>query len=356
MEILWLIILAFMLTMYIVLDGLDFGAGIIFLFVAKKEKDKEAIIKSIGPFWDGNEVWLIAGGGLMFAVFPTLYASAFSGLYLPLTLVLWMLIFRGIGLELRHLVDNHLWRQVWGAAFGMGSLMLALLFGIALGNIVRGVNLGGVENGILKYDPAYFFTPLWSNDFSPLNAHPGVIDWFTIILGVIAIITLTIHGANWIILKTESSFNQTLRKVSYMLSLALIFMMVISFIAWLKVKPNAFDNFIEHPVFWLAPVAVLIGLIGMVRVKSYAKDITGFLFSSLFIIGSFVSTLLALFPVFIPSTNDIVPALDIYNTSTTDYGMSVAIGWWIPAFILVGGYFYNLHRTFKGKLDDVEYH
>ncbi len=356
MEILWLIILAFMLTMYIVLDGLDFGAGIIFLFIAKKEKDKEAIIKSIGPFWDGNEVWLIAGGGVMFAMFPTLYASAFSGLYLPLTLVLWMLIFRGIGLELRHLVDNNLWRQVWGAAFGMGSLMLALLFGIALGNIVRGVNLGGVEDGILKYDPAYFFTPLWSNDFSPLNAHPGVIDWFTIILGVIAIITLTIHGANWIILKTESSFNLTLRKVSYMLSLALIFMMVISFIAWLKVKPNAFDNFIEQPVFWLAPAAVLIGLIGMVRVKSYAKDITGFLFSSLFIIGSFISTLLALFPVFIPSTNDIVPALNIYNTSATDYGMSVAIGWWIPAIILVGGYFYNLHRTFKGKLDDVEYH
>ncbi len=356
MEILWLIILSFMLTMYIVLDGLDFGAGIIFLFVAKNEKDKEGIIKSIGPFWDGNEVWLIAGGGVMFAVFPTLYASAFSGLYLPLMLVLWMLIFRGIGLELRHLVDNKLWKQVWGAAFGLSSLMLALLFGIALGNIVRGVNLGGVENGILAYNPVYFFTPLWSNDFSPLNNHPGVIDWFTIILGAIAVISLTIHGANWVIFKTNLSIAIRLKKISFQLSVALVLMMIISFIAWLIVKPNAFDNFIVNPIFWLAPVAVFVGLVGMLRVNSYKKDITAFLFSSLFIIGSFVSTLLALFPVFIPSTNDIVPDLTIYNTAATQYGMSVALGWWIPAIILVGGYFYNLHRTFRGKLDDVEYH
>lgn len=356
MEITWLIILAFMLTMYIVLDGLDFGAGIVFLFFAKKEKDKEGIIKSIGPFWDGNEVWLIAGGGVMFAMFPTLYASAFSGLYLPLILVLWMLIFRGIGLELRHLVDNKLWKQVWGAAFGMASLMLALLFGIALGNIVRGVNLGGVDNGVLSYNPAYFFTPLWSNDFSPLNDHPGVIDWFTIILGVIAVITLTIHGTNWIIFKTNLSIAGKLKKLSLQLSIVLVGMMIISFIAWLIVKPNAFYNFITTPVFWLAPVAVVVGLVGMLRVQSYKKDITAFLFSSLFIIGSFVSTLLALFPVFIPSTNDIVPDLTIYNTATTEYGMSVALGWWVPAFILVVGYFYNLHRTFKGKLDDVEYH
>lgn len=356
MEILWLIILAFMLTMYIVLDGLDFGAGIVFLFVAKKEKDKEGIIKSIGPFWDGNEVWLIAGGGVMFAMFPTLYASAFSGLYLPLILVLWMLIFRGIGLELRHLVDNKLWKQVWGAAFGMGSLMLALLFGIALGNIVRGVNLGGVENGVLSYRPAYFFTPLWSSDFSPLNTHPGVIDWFTIILGLIAVITLTIHGTNWIIFKTNLSIASRLKKLSLQLSIVLVGMMIISFIAWLIVKPNAFYNFVTNPIFWLAPVAVVVGLVGMLRVQSYKNDITAFLFSSLFIIGSFVSTLLALFPVFIPSTNSIVPDLTIYNTATTQYGMSVALAWWIPAFILVGAYFYNLHRTFKGKLDDVEYH
>ena len=356
MEIFWLLILAFMLTTYVILDGLDFGAGIVYLFFSKEEKDKEAIIKSIGPFWDGNEVWLIAGGGVLFAIFPVLYASAFSGLYLPLTLVLWMLIFRAVGLELRHLVDNKLWKQTWGAAFGVGSLMLALLFGIALGNVVRGVNLGGVENGILKYDPAYFFTPLWAKDFSPLNQHPGVIDWFTIILGVISVITLTIHGANWIIFKTNSGINGSLRKWSFRLSIVLVVMMIISFIAWLKVRPDALDNFYEMPILWLSLITVVVGLTGMLRVQSFKKDGMAFLFSTLFIVGSFVSTLLALFPKFLPSTNDQVPALDIYNTTTTEYGMRISVVWWSIAIVLVGFYFYNLHRTFRGKLDEVEYH
>ena len=126
----------------------------------------------------------------MFFAFPILYASAFSGLYLPLILVLWMLIFRGIGIELAGLVDNQLWRNAWHSAFGVASLMLALLFGIALGNIVRGVNLGGVENGIAKFETYHFFTPLWNEHFSPTTAHPGVIDWFTIIIGLISVVCL----------------------------------------------------------------------------------------------------------------------------------------------------------------------
>lgn len=345
-----------MLTAYVVLDGLDFGAGIVYLFFSKSEKDKEAIIKAIGPFWDGNEVWLIAGGGILFAVFPVLYASAFSGLYLPLILVLWMLVLRAVGLELRHVLDNKMWKQIWGAVFGIGSLMLALLFGIALGNIVRGVNLGGVEQGVLTYDPTYFFTPLWANDFSPFNTHPGVIDWFTIILGLISVITLTIHGANWIIFKINSSINNSLRKWSYRLTIALLVMMFISFFAWIKVRPTAFTNFIEHPTLWLSVVLVFIGIVGMLRVKKLKNDGLPFLFSTLFIVGCFISTLVAMFPTFIPSTNDQVPALTIYNTATTEYGMHVSMIWWFIAIVLVLGYFYNLHRTFKGKLDDLDYH
>ena len=213
MEITWYVILCFMLVMYIVLDGFDFGAGIIHLFFTKNDKEKKQVMRAIGPFWDGNEVWLIAAGGVLFATFPTLYASAFSGFYLPLIMILWLFIFRALGIEFTHLINHELWIKPWQRSFGLSSLLLALFFGIAFGNIIRGVNLGGVENGIAQFNNSYaFFTPLWDGSFSPFAERPGVIDWFTITIGLVAVLSLTIHGAYWIILKTEGDFVKKLQK------------------------------------------------------------------------------------------------------------------------------------------------
>jgi len=152
MELLWYIVIAFVLTVFFLLDGYDFGTGIIHLFFAKTENDKKVIAKAAGLFWDSNEVWLVAAGGLLFMAFPVYYASVFSGFYLPLSMVLWLIIFRAIGLELRSQFEYQMWKDLWDKAFGISSLLLALFFGIALGNIVRGVNLGGVENGIAAYE------------------------------------------------------------------------------------------------------------------------------------------------------------------------------------------------------------
>ena len=356
MEIFWAIVLVFMLTVFIVMDGADFGAGIIYLFVAKAEKHKKSIVNAIGPFWDGNEVWLIAGGGVLFFAFPTLYASSFSGFYLPLIMVLWLLIFRGIGLELRNQVDNNLWKAVWDKAFGISSLLLALFFGAALGNVVRGVNLGGIENGVAKYESIYFFTPLWNESFSPLNAHEGVLDWFTVIIGLIAIVALSIHGAAWIIFKTDSELNIRLKALIKKLAIALIPLTLISIVAWFYVKPDALTNYFEHFVLWIFPLAATAGIIGLIRINSYKKDATGFIFSTLFIVSSFASTATALFPVLLPSTNNVNPSLTIYNAAASQYGLSVGIVWWLIAFVLVLGYFYFVHRIFKGKLDNLDYH
>ena len=169
MELFWFIIIALILAIFFVLDGYDFGTGIIHLFFAKKEKDKQVIAKAAGLFWDSNEVWLVAAGGLLFMAFPTFYASVFSGFYLPLIIVLWLIVFRAIGLEFRSQFKYTMWTTIWDKAFGVASLLLALFFGIALGNIVRGVNLGGVENGISLYEGHYFFLPLWDGSFSPLR-------------------------------------------------------------------------------------------------------------------------------------------------------------------------------------------
>src|ERR1700744_3999876 len=151
METIWFVLVAVMVAMYVLLDGFDLGAGAIHFLVAKTREERRQVIASIGPVWDGNEVWLLAAGGTLYFAFPALYASSFSGFYLPLMVVLWLLIVRGISIEFRNHVRSPLWPPVWDAGFSGASLLLAIFFGAALGNVVRGVPLD---------DSGYFFLPL----------------------------------------------------------------------------------------------------------------------------------------------------------------------------------------------------
>lgn len=355
METVWFIIIAIVVTVFFILDGYDFGTGIIHLFLAKKEKDKEVIAKAAGLFWDANEVWLVMAGGLLFMAFPTFYASVFSGFYLPLIIVLWLMIFRAIGLELRGQIDHPIWKTIWDKSFGVSSLLMALFFGIALGNMVRGVNLGGVENGTSIYEAHYFFLPLWNSSFSPTSTHPGVIDWFTIVIGIIAVVTLAIHGANWIILKTNSSINQQLKKVIFNLAIALSVLTLFSVSIWHIVTPNPLNNYIKHPLFFIFPIIYFIGLIGLFFIKKFQKEVYGFLCSTLIIIGGVTSSLATMFPTLLPSTNAINPNLTISNTATSAYGMSVAFIWGIVGFILLVIYTIIQRKLTKGKIDKMDY-
>lgn len=355
MEIFWYIVLMTMLAVYIILDGYDFGAGIIHLFFAKKEKDKKAITNAIGPFWDANEVWLIASGGVLFFTFPTLYASSFSGFYLPLIMILWLLIFRAIGLELRGQIHNKIWESIWDKAFGIASLLLALFFGVALGNVVRGVNLGNVVDGVSTQEAHYFFLPLWNPTFSPQAEQLGIIDWFTMLLGVIGVVALTIHGANWIIYKSNSGINEKLKKVIFNLNFVLLGLVTISILIWHIIEPKPFQNYFKYPWFWFFPVIMLVGLFGLFRVKTFKKDGLGFVFSSLFLFGGIASTVASIFPKVLPSTNTINPDLTIYNVAADEYGLTVGVYWYTIAIILVAIYFTIQYKVFKGKMDDIGY-
>jgi len=355
MELFWYIVLMTMLAVYVILDGYDFGAGIIHLFFAKKEKDKKAITNAIGPFWDANEVWLIASGGVLFFAFPTLYASSFSGFYLPLMMILWLLIFRAIGLELRGQIHNKMWETIWDKAFGISSLLLALFFGVALGNVVRGVNLGGVVNGVSTYEAHYFFLPLWNPSFSPQAEQLGILDWFTVLLGVVGVVALTIHGANWIIFKTNSDLNEKLKKVVFNLNIVMLVLVVISLLVWHIIEPKPFHNFIKHPWLWIFPIITITGLFGLFKVKSFQKHGIGFLFSSLFLFGGLTSTVASIFPKVLPSTNNVNPDLTLYNVAAHEYGLSVGVYWFAIAVVLVAVYMVIQYRVFKGKMDDVGY-
>jgi len=355
MEIYWYLIIAIILAVFFVLDGYDFGVGIIHLFLAKKEKDKKVISKSAGLFWDSNEVWLVAAGGMLFMAFPTFYAAVFSGFYLPLIIVLWLIIFRAIGLEFRNKFNYQMWRAIWDKAFGISSLLLALFFGIALGNIVRGVNLGGVENGISIYEKHYFFLPLWNSSFSPLSENPGVIDWFTIIIGIISVITLSIHGAAWIILKTNSSINHKLKLVIFKLNIVLLILTVFSLVIWQSINPNSFNNFIDKPYLIVFPLLYFTGIIGLFFSKKITKDIYRFLFSTSIILGGITSSLASLFPVILPTTNNVNESLTIYNTAAAKYGLSVALIWGIIGIILIAVYAIVQKRFMAGKIDEMDY-
>src|SRR6266581_2418277 len=154
METTWFCLVAVMIAIYVVLDGFDFGAGIVHLFVARSEGERRRVLSSIGPVWDGNEVWLLAGGGTLYFAFPSLYSSSFSGFYLPLMIVLWLLILRGISIEFRNHLTSLVWQPFWDVVFAGASALLAIFFGAALGNVVRGVPLDASGD---------FFLPLWTN-------------------------------------------------------------------------------------------------------------------------------------------------------------------------------------------------
>ncbi|HZD92759.1 MAG TPA: cytochrome d ubiquinol oxidase subunit II, partial [Candidatus Sulfotelmatobacter sp.] len=197
----WFWLVAVMLTAYVVLDGFDLGAGILHLAIARTDQERRTVIRSIGPVWDGNEVWLLASGGTLYFAFPLLYASGFSGFYLPLMIVLWLLVLRGIGIELRMHLESTVWRGFFDGCFGFASLLLTIFFGAALGNVIRGVPLN---------KEGYFFLPLWTN-WRP-GPDPGILDWYTVIAGVVALLALTVHGAHYVAVKTESDLNQRARR------------------------------------------------------------------------------------------------------------------------------------------------
>src|ERR1022692_2639632 len=178
METTWYCLVAVMIAVYVVLDGFDMGAGIVHLFVARTEGERRAVLGAIGPVWDGNEVWLLAVGGTLYFAFPALYAASFSGFYLPLMIVLWLLILRGISIELRNHIDSLVWKPFWDVVFGGASTLLAIFFGAALGNVVRGVPLD---------DANEFFLPLWTN--FGIGREVGILDWYTVLVAVAAFAT-----------------------------------------------------------------------------------------------------------------------------------------------------------------------
>ncbi len=339
METLWFIIVALMLTAYVVLDGFDLGAGAIYLLVAKNNDERRAVLRAIGPVWDGNEVWLLATGGTLYFAFPQLYASGFSGFYLPLMMVLWLLILRGIGIELRAHVDNPVWQSFFDAIFSVSSALLAIFFGAALGNVIRGVPLG---------PDGYFFEPLWT-DFR-VSGHPGILDWYTIMAGVIALVTLTVHGSLYVAIKTEGDLSKRCRSIAIMLWPVQFFLTCVSLLATYFIKPRLLHNYGEHPVGMLVPIAVVASMVLIIWAAPKNKDKLAFIGSTLYIAAMLVGAVFALYPTVLPASTNPDYSLTIYNSAAGHHGLVVGVTWWSIGLVLALGYFVFIYRMFRGKV------
>ena len=335
----WFWLVAVMITAYVVLDGFDLGAGILHLFIARNDGERRTVIRTVGPVWDGNEVWLIAGGGTLFFAFPLLYASGFSGFYLPLNIVLWLLILRGIGIELRMHLDSPVWSGFFDGCFALSSLLLAVFFGAALGNVIRGVPL---------QKDGYFFLPLWTN--WSVGPEPGVLDWYTVLAGIVALVALALHGAYYVALKTDGDVSRRARHVAAVLWPVLLLVTIVSLWATLSIRPELLTNYRQYPVLFVFPIVVAASLAAMFGFARKANDKAAFLASSSYLIFMLVGAAAAVYPILLRSTTDPALNITVHNAKAGDYALSVGLIVWIPGMLLALGYVVFVYRMFRGKV------
>ncbi len=339
METAWFILTALMIAGYVILDGFDIGAGIIHLYVARTDEERRTVLQSIGPLWDGNEVWLLAGGGTLFLAFPKLFASSFSGFYLPLIIVLWMLVLRGISIEFRRHVANRMWKPLWDVIFCTASLILAILFGTAIGNVVRGVPLDA---------EGYFFSHLWTT--FGVGTDTGILDWYTIIAGVTALVALSVHGALWVALKTESDVNTRAKKVINAGWIPLLVLTGALTAASFIVQPHIPVRMSSQPWAYLFPLLAAAGLVGIKFFTGQGKELHAFLSSAVLLAGLLLSAAVSLYPNVLPAIDNPANSLTVFNSAAPAYSLKVALVWWIPGMILVALYTAFVYRKFAGKV------
>jgi cytochrome d ubiquinol oxidase subunit II len=309
------------------------------LIIARNDHERRTILRAIGPVWDGNEVWLLAAGGALYFAFPLLYASSFSGFYLPLMMVLWLLMLRAIGIEFRTHIDEPVWQSFFDVIFSVSSILLAIFFGAALGNVVRGVPLNA---------EGYFFEPLWTNWL--VGKNNGILDWYTVICGVVALVTLSIHGVLYLAMKTEGELQQRTRTAARFLWPVQVLFTGVSLLATLYVRAGVLSNYEDWRIGFVIPLLVIGSLLYTFFALKRKNDLGAFLGSCGYIVGMLVGAAFALYPMVLPSSTDPAYSLTIENTKTGAHGMAVGFVWWSIGIVIAIGYFVFIYRMFRGKV------
>jgi cytochrome d ubiquinol oxidase subunit II len=336
METFWFVAAACMVAAYVILDGYDLGAGILHLFVARDERERALVLRSIAPFWDGNEVWLLAGGGVIVMAFPLLYATAFSGFYLPLMLVLWLLIGRALGIELRHQVHHPLWEAFWDRIFAVSSALLVVCYGAALGNVVRGVPLD--EQG-------RFFLPLWAD-----SERRGILDPYPVLVGLAALAALAMHGGTWIAHRLEGEVQARARRAARIAAIAVAVLTGVVTLWTFDLQPHVPQRLGEQP--WIHGCAALAvaGLAGVFLALRRGRDGLAFLCSSAYLLGMLTSAVFGLYPYVLPATTGAARSLTVHSAAAGPIALRTGAAWFVPGILLAIAYQVVTYRVLRGKV------
>ena len=326
----WFLLIGVLLTGYAILDGFDLGVGVLHLF-AKDEHQRRIHLNAIGPVWDGNEVWLLTAGGAMFAAFPVVYATVFSGFYLAFMLLLFGLIFRAVSMEFRGQVDSPGWRRFWDWAFGLGSLVPALLFGVAIGNVLRGLPIEA--DGTL--DISFF----------------ALLNPYSLLVGVLGLVMFTMHGAAYLAARTEGQLQQRMAQCATAAWVAFVVFYLLATVSTFFVAPFLMNGILASPFLWILLALLFSAMVYIPIATRAGKHLRAFLASSV-TIASLVGVMgLSLYPRMVPSRLDVADySLTIYNASSTPRTLTVMLIIALIGMPLVLAYTAFIYTLFMGKV------
>lgn len=332
----WFLVVGALFSGYAILDGFDLGAGAWHLFL-KGDRNRRIALNAVGPVWDGNEVWLVIGGGALFAGFPVVYASVFSAMYIPFMLFLVMLIFRAVSIEFRSKEKMHWWRQSWDVAYSVSSIMMALLLGVVLGNILQGMAL----------DAEHHFRGHWLDFINP----------YALMVGITTLALFMMHGALFLAMKTEGKLFE---KVNILLRSAMIFFIVsyvLVTVYTLIYLPHLSDTISENAALFVVPALATLGIANIPRLVSKKKYVQAFLFSALTMSFLLILVAIELFPVMVFSTISPENSITVYNAASSDKSLGIMLLMTVIGIPLVALYTYFVYKTFWGKvkMDETSY-
>lgn len=329
----WFLLIWVLLIGYAILDGFDLGVGVLHLF-ARDERQRRIHMSAIGPVWDGNEVWLLAGGGAMFAAFPIVYATVFSGFYLAFMLLLLALILRAVSIEFRGQVDSPGWRKLWDFCFGLGSLIPAILFGVAVGNVLRSLPIEA--DGTLNVPFLSLLNP------------------YALLVGILSLTLFVMHGAAFLAARTEGDLQQRMTRWATGAWIVFVMLYLAATIATFFVSPFLLEGILANPLFWVFFVLLLAAIVYMPIASRAGKPVRAFLASSVTIASMIALTAVSLFPRAVPSSIDLANSLTIYNASSTPRTLTVMLIIALIGMPIVIAYTACVYYVFMGKVVSTE--
>lgn len=334
---LWFALLGFTLIMFAVLDGWNFGAGVLHFVVARNAAERREVIAAIGPAWSWHEVWLIAAGGTFLLAFPAVMAAAFAGFYLALWMVLWSFVLRGIAIEVGGHLDDELWRAGWDFIFAAASVLLAVLFGAALGNVIRGVPLG----------PSGRFSMSLFTHFG-VRGQVGILDWYTLSTALFTTLLVAAHGAVYLAMTAHGVVRARAAVWARRLwAAAVVGLVIVSIETWV-VRPALAQQAVSRPLAWIAIAAMAVGGWTLARGLGSGVYHRAFAGSCGVIAGLLAGAAAAMFPVMLHSTLGEQYSIDAYRAATAASGLSIALVWWPIALVLALVYLVVIVRPLTG--------